>query len=333
VDRVRNVMVVLVVAGVAGCGSSGSARDPLQQVPEANGVRAAIASGQRPKAIDFPPAKGRTLEDLANTMAGGPQVALASSVLTVGENRLAFGMIDKDGSPVYGPTAVYVAPAPGEPAKGPYLAPADVLLTEARYRSKQAATAEDPFAAVYAAQTPFPKAGRWSVLVASKHDDGFVGGTATVNVVSRSADAIPGVGERAPAVHTDTLATAKGDVSRIDTRVPPSDMHKEDFARVVGKKPVALLFSTPQLCQSRVCGPVTDIALQMQAKYGDRMTFIHEEVYADNNATKGLREPLKRLNLQTEPWLFVVARSGIITARLEGSIGVRAFERAVRTGL
>ena len=55
-------------------------------------------------------------------------------------------------------------------------------------------------------------------------------------------------------------------------------MHKVDFADVVGKKPVALLFSTPQLCQSRVCGPVTDIELQMQSKYGDKMTFIHQEV-------------------------------------------------------
>jgi hypothetical protein len=333
-DRVRSViMAVAVVGAVAGCGTSSSARDPLQQVPDTNGVRAAIATGQHPKASDFPPSKGRTLQELANTMAGGPQVALASSVLTVGENRLAFGMIDKDGSPIYGPTAVYVARTPAEPAEGPYVAPADVLLTEARYRSKQAATAQDPFAAVYAAQTPLRRAGKWSVLVATKLGDGFVGGPATVNVVSPSADAIPEVGERAPAVHTDTLVTAKGDITRIDTRVPPSDMHKQDFAAVVGNQPVALLFSTPQLCQSRVCGPVTDIALQMEAKYRDRMTFIHEEVYADNNATKGLREPLKQLNLQTEPWLFVVNKQGIITARLEGSIGVRAFERAVKTGL
>jgi hypothetical protein len=332
VKRVRNVMAALVLAVVAGCGSSGSDRDLLQQVPEANGVRAAIASGEHPKAIDFPPAQGRTLQDLADTMAGGPQVALASSVLTVGENRLAFGMIGKDGSPVYGPTAVYVAPTAGSPAKGPYVAPADVLLTEKRYRSKQAALVSDPFAAVYAAQTPLPKAGTWAVLVATKRGDGFVGATATLNVVSPSADAIPEVGERAPAIHTDTLATAKGDISRIDTRVPPSDMHT-DFASVVGKKPVALLFSTPQLCQSRVCGPVTDIALQMKASYGDRMTFIHEEVYVDNDLQKGLRQPLKQLNLQTEPWLFVVNRKGTITARLEGSIGVRAFERAIKTGL
>ena len=115
-------------------------------------------------------------------------------------------------------------------------------------------------------------------------------------------------------------------------------MHDVDFADVVGKKPVALLFSTPQLCQSRVCGPVTDIELQMQSKYGDQMAFIHQEVYVDNDVNKGLREPLQAFNLPTEPWLFVVDRRGKITARLEGSIGVDAVRgrgqvRAVRRAL
>jgi hypothetical protein len=160
-----------------------------------------------------------------------------------------------------------------------------------------------------------------------------VAAPANVDVSTPGADPIPEVGERAPVVHTDTLASAKGVVSRIDTRLPPSDMHAKDFADVVGKGPVALLFSTPQLCQSRVCGPVTDIALQMQAKYGDRMTFIHQEVYVDNDPNKGLREPLRRFNLRTEPWLFVVGEDGRITARLEGSFGLGAFERAIRTAL
>ena len=78
---------------------------------------------------------------------------------------------------------------------------------------------------------------------------------------------------------------------------------------------------------------MTDIALQMQAKYGDQMTFIHQEVYVDNDVTKGLREPLKEFSLPSEPWLFVVDKTGTITARLEGSIGVAAFEDAVKSGL
>jgi hypothetical protein len=101
----------------------------------------------------------------------------------------------------------------------------------------------------------------------------------------------------------------------------------------VGSKPVALLFATPQLCQSRVCGPVTDVALQLQAEYGDRIEFIHQEVYVDNDPNAGLREPLAAFRLPTEPWLFVVDGRGRITARLEGSFGVAAFENALKTAL
>jgi hypothetical protein len=327
--------LALVVVLLAGCGGgSKAAKDPVQSVPSENGVRAAVQKASGPSKSDFPPADGASLEAIANKLKAGPSLALASSVFTVGDNRMAFGVISKDGVPIYGPTAIYVAPTPTAPAEGPFLAPADVLLTEKRYRSKQAATADDPFVAVYGADVAFTKHGQYAVLSATKQaGGGFTGATGNVDVSTKRDDPIPAVGSKAPLVHTDTLASAKGDVTKIDTRVPPSDMHQEDFAAVVGKKPVALLFSTPQLCQSRVCGPVTDIALQMEAKYGDRMTFIHEEVYVDNNATKGLRPPLVQLRLRTEPWLFVVNRKGIITARLEGSIGVRAFERAVKTSL
>ena len=71
----------------------------------------------------------------------------------------------------------------------------------------------------------------------------------------------------------------------------------------------------------------------MKSKYGDQLEFIHQEVYEDNDPKKGLREPLKRFNLPTEPWLFVVGKDGRITARLEGSFGLNAFEQALKTAL
>jgi len=63
------------------------------------------------------------------------------------------------------------------------------------------------------------------------------------------------------------------------------------------------------------------------------MEFIHQEVYAGNDPNKGLREPLKEFNLATEPWLFVVGEDGRITARLEGSFGLDAVERALDSAL
>ena len=331
----RLVLAVLACLTLVACGGGGepaAPADPVEQVPDTPGLREAVREARKPDPTSFPPAEGKTLQQIADLVRSGPQAALATSILTTGENRFTFGVIGQDGKPIYGPTAIYIAPDPTQPAQGPFVAPADILLTQDRYKSKQAATDTDPFAAVYAANVEFEKAGRHAVLVATRNNGTLVGAPTQVEVKTKAADKIPDVGEKAPKVETDTLESVKGDEAMLDTRDPASDMH-ENFAGVVGKKPVALLFATPQLCQSRVCGPVADIALQMRAKYGDEMEFIHQEVFVDNNQQNGLRDPLKAFNLPTEPWLFVMDKQGEVTARLEGSFGVDAFETAVKTGL
>ena len=324
---------LIAVVVLAGCGGGGDP-DPVSRVPEAGGLREKVRAASQVSAADFPPAGGRTLQEVADAIGTtGPELGLASSVFPVGRERIAFGIIDDRSGFVYGKTAVYVAPTPQDPAEGPYPAPADVLVTEGRHRSKQAATEQDPFAAVYAADVPFKRKGKYSVLAVTSSGGRQIAAPGEVNVIAPAADRVPGVGDRAPKVETDTVASARGDIESIDTRVPPTQMHERSFADVVGTKPVALLFATPQLCQSRVCGPVVDVAPQLKARYGDRIEFIHQEVYEGNDPAKGLREPLERFNLPTEPWLFVVGRDGRITARLEGSFGLAAMERALKTAL
>jgi hypothetical protein len=207
------------------------------------------------------------------------------------------------------------------------------MVTDPAYRSKQAATEVDPFAAIYAAQIEVGAPGEYRVLTVTQAPDGTIAGTAPIQVRSKQRDRVPDVGERAPRVDTDTLESVSGDVELLDTRQPPSDMHEHSLKAVLGERPVALLFSTPQLCQSRVCGPVTDVALELKQRYGDRIEFIHQEAYAENDPAKGLRTPLVAFNLQTEPWLFVIGKDGRITARLEGSFGFEAFESALKTAL
>lgn len=330
----RAVAVTLVgLAGlIAGCGGDGGSGG--QKPPTGRGSAEFQRMLERTRDVDlaaFPKPRGRTLQALADTVAAGPQLALAVSVLTPGENRLAFGLIDRDNRAVYGQTVVYVGRSPSSRAEGPFAAPADPLVTKPAFRSRTAASEQDPFAAIYEARAPFRRPGRWSVLVITKLAGRTIGAAAQVEVVGDSP--IPAPGERAPRVATDTLASAGGVIGAIDTRVPPDDMHATSFDAVVGKKPVALLFATPQLCESRVCGPVVDIAAQLEAEYGDRVEFIHQEVYVDNDVSKGLRRPLRAFNLQTEPWLFTVDRGGTVAARLEGSFGVEAFRRALEAAL
>jgi hypothetical protein len=93
------------------------------------------------------------------------------------------------------------------------------------------------------------------------------------------------------------------------------------------------MLATPRLCQSRVCGPVTDIALQLESQYGNRVAFIHNEVYVNNDVNKGLRPQLRAFQLQTEPWLFTFDKQGRVAARLEGSFGISAFRQAIEAAL
>jgi hypothetical protein len=330
-------LLLLVVLGTAACGGDdgGDGQGGRTEGARAAETRRSLNGADRPSESDFPkPERGQTLQDFANSIgATGTKVGFASSVLEPGRNRVAFGVINDQNSFVYGPTAVYVARSPSaRNVDGPHLAPADLLVTEPAYRSQQAATESDPFAAVYEAEdVRFPRAGDYALLVVTKVGGRLVAAPAQVKVGEN--DEIPDVGDKPPAVQTDTVTSA-GSLEAIDTRRPPArELHEESFDQVLGKKPVTLLFATPQLCQSRVCGPVVDIALQLKAKYGDQMDFIHQEVYKDNNAQAGLREPLQQFGLPTEPWLFTVNSQGRVAARLEGSFGLNAFENAVQAAL
>lgn len=323
-------LVALAGTLIAGCSSEAKPKAPPgvsqktfeQQLAQASNV----------SARDFPATAGRTLQAIADTVQAGNNVGFATSELVPGKQRLAFGVLDETNRFVYGKTAVYIARSPDAVAHGPYPAPADTLVTKPAFRSQTAASEKDPIASIYAAEVPFRRAGAYAVLVVTKKGARLVGAPARVRV--KASSQIPDVGEPPPAIGTDTVASAGGDIKAIDTRVPPArELHEVSLKDVLGRKPTILLFATPQVCQSRVCGPVVDIELQMKNEFGDRLAWIHEEVYRDNQVNKGLRRQLTAFHLQTEPWLFAIDRRGRIAARMEGSFGVNAFRAAVREAL
>ena len=145
----------------------------------------------------------------------------------------------------------------------------------------------------------FEKPGSYEVLGIARLDGQLVAATHAVPGAGRDegrADPCRRSGERPAAdPHADARPTVGGDLASIDTRVPPSSMHEADFADVLGKKPVVLLFATPALCQSRVCGPVVDVAEQVKASTGDDAEFIHMEIYNDNEIDRGFRPQVQRV--------------------------------------
>lgn len=328
---VRSSRLLLLLIGLlcaaavaaAGCGSSDSSGDTDAQEQPAPTARVE----------DFPQAEGRTLPDVINNLPKGPVFAPSVSLLDKGTNRVGFALFDTARKQISGAgVAVYVGKVDGSDAHGPYVARSESLKVSPQFESKQTATDPDAAHSVYVAEVPFPRKGSYAVLAVAQLDGRLVASNPyeMKAAVKSAAGRVPGPGDKAPVIHTLTPADVSGNLSKIDTRLPPAEsLLKDDFADVVGKKPVVLTFATPQLCQSRVCGPVVDVVAEVQAKVGDKVSFIHQEIYQDNDVSKGLRPQLGAYHLQTEPWTFVIDRHGVISTRFEGAFSPGELERAV----
>ena len=313
---------VLACGALTGCGSSNGSRGTGAPPPEP----APTASVQA-----FPAAKGMTLADLQKTYAEGPILAPSVSLLEPGTDRVGFALFDRAQKQLRGAAvALYTGRADGTGVRGPFVARAETLAVKPQFISRQSAEDPDGAKGVYVAEVPFPKRGR-AVVLALARLDGKILSTAPVpmKVGTRGATP-PGPGQKAILIHTLTGADVAGNLAKIDTRIPPApDLHAVDFADVLGKKPVVLTFATPQLCQSRVCGPVVDIVEQVKAETGDGVAFIHQEIYRDNQLSKGVRPQVAAWHLASEPWTFAIDRHGVISDRLEGAVSVGELERAV----
>jgi hypothetical protein len=284
----------------------------------------------------FPSAAGKTLTQLRRELPeGGPILAPSVSQFTVGENRLGFGLFTTSRAQIADAQAVvYVAPVGGGEAQGPFVAHYESLAVKPQFQSKNTQLDPDAAKSVYVARVPFERPGRYEMLGMARLDDRLVAATsATPQITVVKRDVVPGPGDEAPVIHTPTVADVGGNVSEIDTRDPPSKQHESDFADVVGEKPVVLTFATPLLCQSRVCGPVVDVAEQVKDQYGDRAEFIHMEIYRDNEVDKGFRPQVAAWRLPSEPWVFTIDKTGRVAARLEGAFSPEELEEAVQQAL
>jgi hypothetical protein len=279
----------------------------------------------------FPAVQNRTLEQvLGDATSEGPVVTPAARVLRVGENRFVFGVFTVEREQIDdAEVAIYAAPGGGLKgrATGPFPARIEDLSTEDAFRARS--TADDPDAATvaYVSEIPLDRPGRWSFGALLRQGDSYAASLLAAPSLAGEFD-VPATGQRAPRVSTPTVEDV-ADVSEIDTRVPPSTMHDEDLADVLGREPAVLLFATPALCQSRVCGPVVDVAEQVKRDYGDRVAFIHQEVYEDNDLNKGVRPQMRAYRLPSEPWLFVIDREGVISTAIEGPFSAAELEAAV----
>jgi hypothetical protein len=336
---------------LAGCGGGSD---------DATGSSGSAESRPAPPKSSFPSAKGKSLSQVLEA-ADAPSnlvVSPAGLVYYKGENRYTFGVFQRDRTQVPdADVALYFAKVPSgkaakasggfdsqagsasteeaekkaldEPAVGPFPAKIESLQTEPAFRAQT--TTSDPNAAtvVYSTKVDFPSNGEWRIAALIKKD-GETTASLLPSAVVGSYAKIPRVGQKAPLIHTPTPADVGNDLSKLTTRIPPDTQHEVDYADVYGKEPIVLLFATPQFCQSRVCGPVVDVAEQLKQLYGGKAAFIHMEIYNDNDPSKNVRPQVRAFHLPSEPWLFAIGRDGRIKDVIEGAFGVEELTRVVK---
>jgi len=322
----RSLLALLLPAAlIAGAGCGGGDDD--------DGGKDSPVSRPAPAAADFPAAQGQSLEQvLGNATGQGPVVSPAARVLRVGENRFSFGVFTVEREQITGAqVAIYAAPKDVQsPAIGPFPARIESLETEPAFVARSTAADPDAGKAVYVSDIPLDRPGAWTFAALVREGDGFTG--AFVPAPSEVGEFDPvAVGDKAPSVSTPT-ADEVADVAEIDTRVPASTMHEVDLQDALGKKPVVLVFATPALCQSRICGPVVDVAEQVKRDVevdGGDVAFIHQEIYVDNDINKGTRPQVNAYRLPSEPWLYVIDRVGKVSTVIEGAFSAEELQAAV----
>lgn len=332
---------------------------------DSSGATAATtaASKPAPPASEFPPADGQTLGEIVKAADSHAELVVSPAALAFykGENRYPFGVFEPDRTQVDdAEVALYIAKVPppkgdsggvgkngkqkkGDVARarsealeqraiGPFPAAIESIATKPAFRAKT--TADDPDAAtvVYTTELDFSSDGEWRIAALIKRD-GETAATLLPSAMVGEFEQVPKVGEKAPPIHTPTPADVGGDPAEITTRVPPDTQNRVDYADVLGKEPIVLLFATPQFCQSRVCGPVVDVAEQVKEGYGEEAAFIHMEIFKDNDPGKGVRPQVQAFHLPTEPWLFAIDRRGVVRAQIEGAFGVDLLTEAVKEAI
>lgn len=319
-----SVLFVLVGLSVSGCSSNRTAGFATQKVPSA---------------VQFPSVRYTDLKTFTKSFGSGPEFAPSGQVFQVGSNRLGFALFDREHRPIENAqVALYTASLDGKHLAGPFPADYEPLGLRPAFISRTTDADKDGGKGLYVATVNFMRGGKHGVFALVQQGNGFVVSTGITTPVdytnTRSASAghkngPPQVGDRAPKIHTSSIAAVSDRVS-ICTRDPIDSMHRDDFAGMLGHRPIVIVFATPQLCQSRVCGPVVDIAEQVKARHGAKVTFIHHEIYRNNRPSDGFRPELSAWRLPSEPWTFVVDRKGQISARFEGALSVAELERAVQ---
>lgn len=242
------------------------------------------------------------------------RLALASSDLAVGSNRVVFGVLDDETGPVRDAqvaVSTFYLPVTGG-QEGP------IETVDAMFRAWPVTPR-----GVFTAQLEFDRAGEWGIGAVVMDADGAER-KASARVRVKDASATPALGTAAPRSNSKTLADVDGFEQLTTDFKPDADFYGITIAEALDTgKPLLVVFSTPAYCQTATCGPQLDVIKELKPGYAERMNFIHIEIYDNPHEIEGdlsravVSPTAEEWGLPSEPWTFVVDGEGVIRAKFE----------------
>ncbi len=284
---------------------------------------------------------GRTATATGSTpqLGGVLQPLITTSELVVGQNRLAFGLLEDD--TLVEDAEVFVRVYEIQDQQGQLRAETtapyyrlEVIEQGNRVHihpdgRRHVHSEQTDVRGIYVTQVTFGQAGTWGLEVVAKQRDGAVA-VSRFAVEVRDTPQAPAIGSPAPRSR-NLIVSDVSDVRQIDTSDPPDPrLHRVRIADAIAQgKPQVIVFATPKFCTSRLCGPVVDIVRTLLPTYSDRVVFTHQEIWQDASAQQ-LFSTVEEWNLPSEPWIFVVDGKGVVRAKFEGLTTARELEAALK---
>ena len=319
------VFVVLCAVVLAACGDAKvDEATTTTTAPEADGDKDKFVA----QVASYELVAGRAQRFLAALAGNG-----TGTVVSFGSVDLEFLYLGTRAEPLDPPQPKSTATATFFPVAGQQVDPATPGPREAR---------PSEGLGVYAADgVNFDTPGFWGVRVKARIGGRDVSSNAVFEVVAEPQLPFPGQ----PAPRTDNpLPGASGvDLASIDSRardgapVPDGRLHSTSIAAALAAgKPTVVVVSTPVYCVSRFCGPITDSVGRLADTYGDRVAFVHLEVWKDfeakivNPFAAEWIAPRNGVGDTKEPWVFLVGGDGIVKQRLDNVVGDQALADAVK---
>ena len=314
--RPRPTAALLVLAGfvLGGCGIAGAgpSTNPSPVISGSTACKSAPDPGSLP---DWQPP--------STTPPIFPLIIANPGELTCGKNRLIFTFLDAKNNVLSKPDRSATV----------------TLFDLGRSPSTPIDTVEATFIwaiqdvrGIYVANVNFQEAGvygaEFSTSTAGSTDKTTIRATFSVDTSTPTVR----VGDKAPSTKTPTEADANGDLHTISTDPTPDPAFYKvsEDAALAAHQPMVVIFATPKFCTSAQCGPTLDRIKPFAAKYPS-VAFIHVEPYQlklQDGQLQAVLDPQNNNSLISnaittawgltgEPWVFVVDRTGTITASLE----------------